>query len=585
MQYFCANLSRLKAGSYHEELIVHIYILNMMKNKRIVIGLDYGTDSCRAVIIDADDGHELSSSVKYYPRWAKGMYCDPSKNQYRQHPLDYIETLESAVKEALAAAPEGMASMVVGMAFDTTGSTPTLTDADGTPLAMLPEYADNPNAMFVLWKDHTSVNEAAEINRLSKVWPCNYIAYEGGIYSSEWVVAKMAHVLREDADIRAKAYAWIEHCDWMPALLCGRTKPEEVMRSRCAAGHKALWNESWGGYPPNEIFTSIEPLLDGFRNHIDNRTYTTDTTVGHLCSEWAERLGLSSDVAVAVGAFDCHIGAVGAEIRQGSFVRVIGTSTCDIMVASYEEMGDKLIPGICGQVDGSVMAGLVGLEAGQSGFGDIYAWFRRLLSWPLENVLADSALLDAATKEAVIKETSERIIPFLSEEAAKLPAGAAGTLAVDWMNGRRTPDANQLVKGSITGLTLGSTAPLIFRALVEATAYGSKAIIDRFLENGIEIKEVIGIGGISLKSPFVMQTLADVLGMPIKVARSEQACAFGAAMFAAVAAGIYERIEDAQSAMGQGFACEYYPDAANHKIYRELYGKYQALGAFTETSI
>ena len=307
--------------------------------------------------------------------------------------------------------------------------------------------------------------------------------------------------------------------------------------------------------------------------------------MGTLTPEWAERLGLTTGVAVSVGAFDCHMGAVGAEITPRTFVRVIGTSTCDIMVSSYEEMGDKLVPGICGQVDGSVIPGMIGLEAGQSGFGDIYAWFKRVLAWPLENILAKSTLVDEETKARLIEETADKIIPVLSEEAAKVPVSESTILAVDWMNGRRTPDASQLVKGTITGLNLASSAPLIFRALVEATAFGSKAIVDRFLENGIKIESVIGIGGISLKSPFVMQTLADVLDMPIKVAKAEQACAFGASMFAAVAAGIYTQIEDAQRAMGQGFAKEYQPNHENHLVYLALYEKYRKLGNFTENEL
>jgi L-ribulokinase len=552
-----------------------------MKSTPKVIGLDYGTDSCRAVIVDAVNGEELASSVNYYPRWAKGLYCDPSKNQYRQHPLDYIETLEASVREALAKCPQGTADEVRGIAFDTTGCTPALTDSDGLPLALRPEFTDNPNAMFVLWKDHTAVEEAAEINRLATASSVNYIAYEGGIYSSEWVWAKMTHVLREDESIRDTAYSWIEHCDWMPALLTGRVKPEEVIRSRCAAGHKAMWHDDWGGLPPEEFLCSIDPLLKGFRSHLYGKTYTSDTPVGHLSEEWAARLGLKENVVVATGAFDCHIGAVGAEIQPGSFVRVIGTSTCDIMIASYEEMQGKLIPGICGQVDGSVMAGMIGLEAGQSGFGDIYAWFKRVLSWPIENILSDSLLIDASTKEAIVRESVDRIIPALTEEAVKLPAGSGGIMALDWMNGRRTPDANQELKGAVKGLTLGSTAPLIFRALVEATAFGSRAIVERFVENGIEIKEVIGIGGIALKSPFVMQTLADILGMPIKVARTEQACAFGAAMFAATAAGIYTAVTEAQKAMGRGFAMEYMPDADKRTLYDSLYKDYIAFGKAT----
>jgi L-ribulokinase len=550
-----------------------------------VIGLDYGTDSCRAVIVETATGKEIASAVQNYPRWAEGKYCEPKANQYRQHPLDYMEVMEGAIKEALSKTPAGTAENVTGIAFDTTGSTPVFINSEGTPLALLPEFAENPNAMFVLWKDHTAVKEADEINKLSKEWDIDYTAYEGGIYSSEWVWAKMLHLLREDASIRDKAHSWVEHCDWMPALITGNIQPESLCRSRCAAGHKALWHESWGGLPSEEFLTALDPLLAGFRSRLFEKTYPSDTRVGYLTEEWAKRFGLTTKVAVAAGAFDCHMGAVGAEITPGAFVRVIGTSTCDIMVVPHEELGNKLIPGICGQVDGSVIPDMIGLEAGQSGFGDIYAWFKRVLEWPVQTLIASSNLIDHATKEKLVQEVCDKIIPELSQEAEKIPASESTIVATDWMNGRRTPDANQLLTGSITGLTLGSTAPLIFRSLVEATAFGSKAIIDRFLENGIEIKEVIGIGGISLKSPFVMQTLSDVLGMPIKVAKAEQACAFGAAMFAAVAAGIYPKVEDAQKAMGQGFANEYFPNKENHEIYLGLYKKYRALGTFTESQI
>lgn len=550
---------------------------------KYVIGLDYGTDSCRAVIADALNGKEIATAVKYYPRWKEEKYCDPKTNRYRQHPLDYIEVLEGCIREALSQAPAGAAENVIGMAFDTTGSTPVLIDEAGTPLALLPEFAENPNAMFVLWKDHTSIKEAAEVNELARKWEIDYTAYEGGIYSSEWVWAKMLHILREDEPVRKAAYSWIEHCDWMPALITGNCKPETMPRSRCAAGHKAMWHVSWDGLPSEEFLTALDPLLAGYRSRLFRETYPSNRKVGSLTPEWAERLGLTTNVAVAVGAFDCHMGAVGAQIKPGDFVRVIGTSTCDIMAVPYEEIGDKLIPGICGQVDGSVIPGMVGLEAGQSGFGDIYAWFKRVLEWPLQ-LVSKSKLLDMETKEKLITEVADAIIPELTREAEKVAVGESTLIATDWMNGRRTPDANQLLTGSICGLTLGSTAPLIFRALVEATAYGSKAIVDRLLENGVEIKEVVGIGGISLKSPFVMQTLSDVLGMPIKVAKTEQACAFGAAMFAAVAAGVYEKVEDAQDAMGHGFAFEYHPDSKNHAIYMELYKKYQQIGEFTEKS-
>jgi L-ribulokinase len=549
---------------------------------KYVIGLDYGTDSCRAVIVEVETGKEIASSVKYYRRWKDGKYCIPAKNQYRQHPLDYIETLEESVKAALEKSPEGTAENVVGISFDTTGSTPAVIDQNGLPLALLPEHAENPNAMFILWKDHTAVKEASRINGLAKSWNTDYTAYEGGVYSSEWVWAKIAHVLKEDESIRADAYSWIEHCDWVPALITGKTKPEEIIRSRCAAGHKAMWLKEWNGLPSEEFLVAVEPLLKDFRRRLFEDTFTGDTKVGNLTPEWAKRLGLTTEVAVGAGMFDCHAGAVGAEIGAKTFVRVIGTSTCDVMVASYEDMQDKLIPGICGQVDGSVIPGMIGLEAGQSGFGDIYAWFKSVLAYPLEKIVSRTSLIDAETKERLIEETLDNIIPILSEEAAGIPVSENSTLSIDWMNGRRTPDANQLVKGSIAGLNLASSAPSIFKSLVEATAFGSKAIVDRFLENGIEIETVIGIGGISQKSPFVMQTLADVLGMPIKVAKTEQACAFGAAMFAAVVAGIYPNVETAQKAMGQGFVSEYLPNKDNHQSYLALYDKYLKLGNFTE---
>lgn len=552
---------------------------------KYVIGLDYGSDSARAIVVNAQTGEQLATAVKYYPRWKEGKYCNPSINQYRQHPLDYIEALEVSVREALAQCPAGTAEQVVGIAFDTTGSTPAFTDENGTPLALLPEFAENPNAMFVLWKDHTSVQEAAEINKLSKEWDIDYTAYEGGIYSSEWYWAKALHILREDPKVREKAYSIVEYCEWLPALITGVSKSKDIVRSRCACGHKAMWHEKWDGLPSEEFLTKLDPALAGFRDRLFTKTETADKAVGTLSPEWAKRLGLTTNVVVAGGAFDCHMGAVGAGVTPHTFVRVIGTSTCDVMVASYEEIGHNLIRGICGQVDGSVIPGMVGLEAGQSGFGDIYAWFKRVLEFPLKNIIGQSSLIDEATKAKLIEEACDRIIPALTAEAEKIPVSESTIIATDWMNGRRTPDANQLLKGTITGLTLGSTAPRIFRALVEATAFGSKAIVDRFRNEGVRIDNVIGIGGIALKSPFVMQTLSDVLNMPIKVCKTDQACALGAAMFAATAAGIYSKVEDAQAAMNSGFAKEYFPNEANAKAYQEIYDKYIKLGAFTEKEL
>lgn len=556
-----------------------------MKEQKYVIGIDFGTDSVRALVVDALSGKETAEAVEYYPRWKKGLFCNPSANQYRQHPLDYSESMELAICTALKQAGNNVAESVVGISVDTTGSTPVFIGEDGVPLSLKSEFAENPNAMFVLWKDHTAIREAEEINTAAGQSPVNYIQYEGGIYSSEWVWAKVLHVLREDEKVRNACYSWIEHCDWIPAILTGKIKPGELKRSRCASGHKAMWHAEWNGLPPEDFLRSIDPLLTRFSGKISPDTYTSDIAVGTLTNEWASKLGLSTDVVVGVGAFDCHMGAVGGDISPNVLVRVMGTSTCDILISSYNEMGNKLISGICGQVDGSVVPGFVGLEAGQSAFGDVYAWFRNLLAWPVNSLLRKSSLVDGTTKEKLAEEIIEGIIPALSEEAAAIPMEEWSLVATDWFNGRRTPDANQSLKAAIAGLNLGSSAPHVFRALVEATAYGSKAIVDRFIGEGVKINEIIAIGGVARKSPFVMQTLANVLNMKIKVSSSDQACALGASMFAAVAAGLYPDVSGAQETMKQGFDKEYVPDLKTVPFYQEAYKAYCKLGEATKNII
>jgi len=553
-----------------------------LKMAKYTIGLDYGSDSVRSLIVNVETGEEVASAVFNYPRWQKQEYCDANKNRFRQHPKDYLEGLEYTIIEALKQAPASVAENVVGISVDTTGSTPVAVDERGTPLSLTPGFEENPNAMFVLWKDHTAVEEAEEINTLAGKWDIDFTKFEGGIYSSEWFWAKLLHVIREDAGVYRAAYSWVEHCDWIPAILTGNTNPKTLKRSRCAAGHKAMWHEAFGGLPSEEFLVALDPLLSGLKDRLFKETYTCDVSAGTLTEEWAEKLGLPESVVVGVGAFDAHLGAVGAEIEPYYLSKVMGTSTCDMLIAPMEEVGDKLVSGICGQVDGSIVPGMMGLEAGQSAFGDIYAWFKRVLEWPLKNILAESELVDEATKQKLIEETSDKIIAKLSEEAAKIPIEESGIVALDWMNGRRTPDANQNLKGAIAGLNLGSDAPRIFRALVEATAFGSKAINDRFISEGVRIDGVIALGGVAKKSPLVMQIVADVLDMPIKVARSEQACALGSAMAAAVASGVYSNTSEAQKHMGGGIETEYHPIAENVEKYKALYGKYQKFGKFIE---
>lgn len=554
-------------------------------SKKYVIGLDFGTDSVRSVLVDTAGGKTLGSKVHWYARWKEGRYCNPQQNQFRQHPLDHIEGMEITIREVVREAGIDPKE-VKGICIDTTGSSPVPVNMEGTALSLLPEYKENPNAMMVLWKDHTSIAEADEINHLARTWGgIDYTKYEGGIYSSEWFWAKVLHISREDAAIKKAAWSWVEHCDLMTYILIGQPELSTLKRSRCAAGHKAMWHESWGGLPDDAFLSQLDPYLVEVKKNLYTQTYTSDEDAGHLCGEWAEKLGLTTETVVSVGTFDAHAGAVGAEVEEFTLVRVMGTSTCDIIVSSKEVVGDKTVKGICGQVDGSVIPGLVGLEAGQSAFGDVLAWFKDVLMWPVDQLIARSSILSSDLKEKLLAEVRENMIAELSKQAAKTPVNESVPVALDWVNGRRTPDANQSLKAAIVNLSLGTEAPHIFRALVEAICFGSKKIVDRFQEEGVQIKSVVGIGGVAKKSPFIMQTLADVLNMPIKVAVSEQAPALGAAMYAAVAAGIYPSMKEAISGMGSGFETTYHPQAEMVRLYQGLYEKYEVLGAFVEEKI
>jgi len=514
--------------------------------RKLTIGLDFGSDSVRAVLVDAAQGEILGSCVHNYKRWSQGKFSNAQESRFRQHPLDYLESMEIVIKGVLAYCNP---AEIIGIGVDTTGSTPCAVDRNGVPLAMHSDFADDPDAMFILWKDHTAIKEADDINRHSRTWGrIDYTMYEGGIYSSEWFFAKILHTLRVNEKVRNAAFSWVEHCDWIPGELTGNTDPLTMPRSRCAAGHKALWHESWDGLPPEEFFAGLDPLLSGLRARLFTETKTADNSVGTLCKKWADKLGLSEKIVVSGGAFDCHFGAVGAGIEPYQLVKVFGTSTCDIIVAPKVE---SCVHGICGQVDGSVVPGMIGLEAGQSAFGDIYAWFKNFLGYAGEVSLSK-----------------------LEEEAKELPIDPNGILALDWFNGRRTPDANQYLKGAIFGLTLGSTAPMVYRALIEATCCGARHITQRFIEEGVPVNSVVAIGGIARKSPFIMQTCADILNMPIKVAKSDQVCALGGAMFAAVAAGIYPDTHTAMAKMNSGFDAVYNPIPQNVALYEQLYQRY-----------
>ncbi len=521
---------------------------------RLLIGIDFGSDSVRAVLIDAETGENLASHVHPYRRWSEGLYCDAAQSRFRQHPLDYLEGIEVVIRRVVSGVDP---ARVAGIGIDTTGSTPCAVDREGTPLALKPKFAENPNAMFIICGDHTAIAEAARINEYAKTHGgTDYTMYEGGIYSSEWFWSKILHTLKSDPAVRGAAFSWVEHCDWIAGELCGRTDPLTMVRSRCAAGHKAMWHASWGGLPPEEFLSGVDPLLAGLRSRLYTETCTADVPVGTLSPEWAGRLGLPGNVVVARTAFDCHFGAVGVQIAPYELVKVVGTSTCDILVAPEV---DTCVRGICGQVDGSVIPGMVGLEAGQSAFGDVYAWFKRLLGW-----------------------AGEVSIPELEKEAAAIPPGSTGILALDWFNGRRTPDANPHLRGAVLGLNLGSSAPMVYRALAESTVFGARRIIERFREEGVPVKAVAAIGGIARKSPFIMQMCADVFNLPIKTPAAEQACALGGAMFAAAAAGVYPDLDTAMRKMGAGVDRVYEPDPAHAAVYEEEYRRYLAYGKLLE---
>jgi L-ribulokinase len=525
---------------------------------RYTIGLDYGTNSVRALIVNVANGAEIAASVLTYAHGTQGVILSRDPNLARQHPADYVAGAEIAIKQALAAAKKSVkgfsADQVIGIGVDTTGSTPLPVDASGQPLVFNKKFAKNPAAMAWLWKDHTGVAEATEITALAKKVRPEFLAKCGGTYSSEWFFSKILHCLRTEPAVFNAAHSWIELSDFVPAELTGTLAPDKFIAGVCAAGHKAMWNANWNGYPDKEFLSQLDPKLGELRSRLPARVHSIDRAVGGLTEAWAKKTGLKAGIPVAVGAFDAHLGAVGSGVAPGALVKIIGTSTCDIAISpNHQKLAD--VPGLCGIVDGSVLPGYFGLEAGQSAVGDIFNWWVNYIQ-PHGEKLSHKAL-DA--------------------EAMKLRPGESGLLALDWNNGNRTILVDQRLTGLLLGQTLYTTPAEVYRALIEATAFGALTIINRFEEYGVKISQVVNCGGIAEKSAITMQIYADVTGRPMKVSRSAQTCALGSAIAAAVVAGAHQNYATAQKKMTGLMPKIYKPNPKAHAVYRELYPIYKTL--------
>jgi L-ribulokinase len=531
-----------------------------MSDSSFAVGLDYGTQSVRALVVDVETGKEVGTGVFSYPSGREGIFVDPERpNLARQAPRDYLDGLEASVGAALADAQshdEFRPEAVGGLGVDTTGSTPIPVDETGVPLSFHEQFEDHLAAKAWLWKDHTGHAEADEITETAEALRPEYLAKCGGTYSSEWYWSKLLHCRRVAPEVFKAAHTWVEHVDWMPAVLTGTDHPDELKRGICAAGHKAMYNDDWGGYPDEEFLAELDEGLAEVRRTLPDEAYNASEAAGTLTEEWAGRLGLPAGIPVAVGAFDAHLGAVGAGIEPGTLVKIIGTSTCDLMLAPMDrDLPD--IPGLCGIVPESVLPGHYGLEAGQSAVGDIFNWF-----------------VDVVKPDGMGHDE-------LTERAADLKPGTSGLIALDWHNGNRTVLVDQRLTGGIIGQTLHTTPAEMYRAYVEATAFGARVIMERFEEYDVNVDRIVNCGGISVKNRMVMQIYADVLGRPQHVSRSAQTPALGSAIAGSVVAGPedggHATFDEGIAAMTGTKETVFEPIPEHQDIYDRLYRLYRRL--------
>lgn len=550
----------------------------MKEQDRNVIGVDFGSDSVRAIAVKVWTGEVLATGISFYPRWQQGKYQHPEQAVFRQHPQDYLDSFTECVRDVLDQITEAERSRVYGIGIDTTGSTPAPVDRGGIPLALLEEFRENENAMFYLWKDHSAYREAEEITRaFSEGGKVNFCRYMGA-YSSEWYWAKILHGIRTDARVRDMAYTWVEHCDWMVGLLTGHTKPETMYHSACAAGYKALWNREWGGLPDAAVLSGLDPYLGLVRERYGREPQSAAVCAGVLTAEWSKILGLPEGVKVSGSSFDAHAGAVGAGIEEGTPVCTIGTSAVDMAVIRTEDLQKIDIGKLTrfgGVAEDAILPGYVGIEAGQAAFGDLFAWLRRLMLWPLENLNLKNFVDEEICKE--LYESAERQMLYALEKKARMLPEEGMPAALDWFNGRRYPDADDSRRGVIAGLSLGSGAPEIYRALVIAAVGGLNRILCGFEDAGVRIDCVRAVGGIPRKSEYIMQMLADMTGRKVVVMDTEQACALGAAVYAAVGSGCYESVQNALIHMAAREEKCFLPDTRQGACGRKAYQAYLSL--------
>ena len=538
-----------------------------------VLGVDFGTDSVRAVVVNAVTGEIKGEGISYYKRWKAGKYQHPEKRIYCQHPLDYLESLEQCIVRATERLSENEKSKIVGIGIDTTGSTPAPVNELGIPLALMEAFSETEDAMFRLWKDHSAVEEAGELNELfQRSSDVDFCKYQGE-YSSEWFWAKILHTVRKNPLIKKYAYTWVEHCDWIVGVLCGNTIPEKMYHSACAAGHKALFHSEWEGLPPETLLAKADPYLAQVRKCFGKKPEAAMVKAGMLTEEWAKRLKLSEGIIVSGSSFDAHAGAVGAGIDEQVLVCTLGTSAVDMFVVKPEYIRGKDVRSFGGQAENSILPGYIGIETGQAAFGDIFAWYKNLLMWPMRK--CDEILKDEEYS-TFLNGMEEKMLFLLEKDAEKIDEGVL-PVALDWFNGRRYPCTDDRQKSTISGLTLGVNAVSFYKSLVFGAVCGLKRICEGYEKAGIVIKQVKATGGISVRSKFTMQMMADILEKEISVVNVEQTCALGAAIYAAVASGCYEKPEEAVKNMSAVTKWIYKPNADKIECYRKHYEEYLKL--------